>query len=134
MCADAFLESEFCMLEFRTAWQWNVEHGRHRLIVVKCPGVDDALAAADQSPLGGRGLDDVPDAPNTPTAVAGVDDVRMFLSTYTYIEHGADDWWQKLLYAMPVNRLPNDDPDFHQRFFAATGAQNDDDQALLVDV
>jgi len=58
--------------------------------------------------------------------------VRMFLSTYTYIEHGAADWWQKLLYAMPVNRLPNDDPDFHWRFFA-TRTQNDDDQALLLE-
>ena len=116
MCTGAFLESEFCMLEFRTAWQWNVEHGRHRLIVVKCPGVDDALAAAEREAA----------------AVAGVDDVRMFLSTYTYIEHGAADWWQKLLYAMPANRLPNDDPDFHQRFF--DGVVNDDQEALLANV
>jgi len=79
--------------------------------VVKCPGVDEALAAAERD------------------AVPGVDDVRMFLSTYTYIEHGSDDWWQKLLYAMPVNRLPNDDPDFHQRFF--DGVDADDQEALL---
>ena len=99
------------MLEFRTAFSWNVEHGKHRLIVVKCAGVDEALAVAERD------------------AVAGVNDVRMFLSTYTYIEHGSDDWWQRLLYAMPINQLPNDDPDFHQRFF-----DNDDyeNEALLV--
>ena len=110
--SGAFLRSEFCMLEFRTAWQWNLEHGRHRLIAVKCAGVDEALAAAECD------------------AVAGVDDVRMFLSTYTYIEHGSDDddWWQRLLYAMPINRLPNndDDPDFHRRFFS------NDDQLVNV--
>jgi len=100
----AFLASEFCMLEFRTAWHLNVAQGRHRLIVVKCAGVDEALAAAERE---------------SAAAAGGVDDVRMFLSTYTYIEHGAAaDWWQKLLYAMPVNRLPDDDRDFHQRFFA----------------
>jgi len=112
LLSEAFLSSEFCMLEFRTAWQWNIEHNRHRLIVVKCPGVDEALAAAERN------------------AVAGVEDVRMFLSTYTYIEHGSDDWWQKLLYAMPINRLPAADFDFHQQFFA--GADNNDDQEVLL--
>ena len=112
--SEAFLRSHYCMLEFRTAWQLNVEKGKHRLIVVKCAGVDEALSAAERD------------------AVAGVDDVRMFLSTYTYIEHGSDDWWQRLLYAMPINRLPNDDPDFHQRFF--TGADHGDREALLVNV
>jgi len=64
--------------------------------------------------------------------VPGVEDVRMFLSTYTYIEHGSDDWWQKLLYAMPINRLPTVDVDFHQRFF--DGAGNDNQEAPLVNV
>jgi len=112
LLSEDFLSSEFCMLEFRTAWQWNIEHKRHRLIVVKCPGVDEALAAAERN------------------EVAGVEDVRMFLSTYTYIEHGSDDWWQKLLYAMPINRLPAADFDFHQQFFA--GADNNDDQEVLL--
>ena len=48
---------------------------------------------------------------------------------YVYVEHGSDDWWTRLLYAMPINRLPNDDPDFHQRFFAGAG---DDDQQPLI--
>jgi len=115
LLSGAFLASEFCMLEFRTAWQWNVQNRRHRLIVVKCPGVDEALAVAERD------------------AVPGVEDVRMFLSTYTYIEHGSDDWWQKLLYAMPINRLPAVDFDFHLQFF--TGPDNHDDQEpLLVNV
>jgi len=114
LLSGAFLSSQFCMLEFRTAWQWNLQQGKHRLIVVKLPGVDEALAAAERD------------------AVVGVEDVRMFLSTYTYIEHGSDDWWQKLLYAMPINRLPTVDSDFHHLFFA--GADNDDQEALLEDV
>ena len=114
LLSDAFLNSEFCMLEFRTAWQWNLQQGKHRLIVIKCPGVDNALTAADRNGL------------------AGIEDVRLFLSTYTYIEHGSDDWWQKLLYTMPINRLPAVDLDFHQQFFA--GASNDDQEVLLVDV
>ena len=114
LLSPAFLSSEFCMLEFRTAWQLNIERKKHRLIVVKFPGVDDALAAAERD------------------AVPGVEDVRLFLSTYTYIEHGADDWWQKLLYAMPINRLPAVDFDFHEQFFA--GANNDDHEILLVNV
>ena len=110
LLSGAFLSSEFCMLEFRAAWQWNIEHGRHRLIVVKYPGVDEALEEAERD------------------VVAGVEDVRMFLSTYTYIEHDSDDWWQKLLYAMPINRLPAVDFDFHQQFFA--GANNNDGQEV----
>jgi len=112
LLSGAFLRSGFCMLEFRHAWSLNVEHKRHRLIVVKCPGVDEALAVAERD------------------AVSGVDDVRMFLSTYTYIEHGSDDWLQKLLYAMPINRLPAVDFDFHLQFF--TGADNHDDQEPLL--
>ena len=112
LLSEAFLSSEFCMLEFRTAWQWNIEHKRHRLIVVKCPGVDEALAAAERD------------------AVAGVEDVRMFLSTYTYIEHDSSDWWQKLLYAMPINRLPAVDFDYPQHFF--DGGNNNDDQEVLL--
>ena len=113
LLSGAFLSSEFCMLEFRTAWQWNLQHERHRLVVVKCPGVDEALAAAERD------------------AVVGVEDVRLFLSTYTYIEHDSDDWWQKLLYAMPINRLPAVDFDFHDQFFAGAD-HNDDHQLLLV--
>jgi len=88
--------------------------------VVKCAGVDEALAVAERD------------------SVPGVDDVRLFLSMYTYIELDAADCWQKLLYAMPINRLPPVDADFHQRFFA-TGADDHDDRAgdrevLLADV
>ena len=111
--SGAFLSSEFCMLEFRAAWQWNIEHGKHRLIVVKCPDVDEALEEAERN------------------AVAGVEDVRMFLSTYTYIEHDSDDWWQKLLYAMPINRLPAVDFDFHQQFFAGTNENDGEEVPLL---
>ena len=99
------------MMELRTAWHWNIEHKRHRLIVVKCPGVDETLEAAERD------------------AVAGVEYIRKFLSTYTYIEHNSDDWWQKLLYAMPINRLPAADFEFHQQFF--TDADNNDDQEVI---
>jgi len=34
--------------------------------------------------------------------------VRLFLSTYTYIDYGRHSWWQQVLYAMPINRLAPD--------------------------
>jgi len=94
------------------------------LIVVKCAGVDEALNAATECDS---------------EAASGVDDVRLFLSTYTYIDLEAADCWQKLLYAMPINRLPRVDADFHQQFFAASDDNvcNDDDrddEVLLADV
>ena len=112
LLSEAFLSSEFCMLEFRTAWQWNLQQEKHRLIVVKCPGVDEALTAAERD------------------AVAGVEDVRLFLSNYTYIKYDSANWWQKLLYAMPINRLPAVDFDFHHQFFTGSGVH--DDQELLL--
>ena len=114
LLSGAFLGSEFCMLEFRTAWNLSIQHGKHRLIVVMCPDADQALAAAECN------------------AVTGVEDVRMFLSTYTYIEHGSDDWWQKLLYAMPINRLPAVDFDFHQQVF--DDVDNNDDVPLMSNI
>jgi len=107
----AFLVSRYCMMEFRIAWHWNVVHKRRRLIVVKCSDVDEALNDAAERDV--------------------VDDVRLFMSTYTYIEHDSEseDWWQKLLYAMPINRLPGVDEDFHlQRLY---GAEDNDDEPLL---
>jgi len=217
-----FLKSGFCMLEFHEAWHWNLQRKKHRLIVVKCPGVDEALAAAERGAVPGvedetmaaanreavvrveddaltagergavpgvedeamaaanreavvrvedealtagergavpgveeeamaaanreavHGVEDealpaaergaVPHVEDEALAAAKrdaidrVEDVRIFLRNYTYIEHGSDDWWQRLLYAMPINRLPAVDRRCCQRFLSG------DQEALLQDV
>ena len=185
-----FLKSGFCMLEFHEAWHWNLQRKKHRLIVVKCPGVDEALAAAERGAVPGvedetmaaanreavvrvedealtagergavPGVEDEAMAAANREAVHGVEDealpaaergavphvedealaaakrdaidrvedVRIFLRNYTYIEHGSDDWWQRLLYAMPINRLPAVDRRCCQRFLSG------DQEALLQDV
>jgi protein toll len=111
-----FLHSDYCMMEFRTAWNRCLSLGKRRLVVVKWPDVDDdRLPVADDVPL----LDDDDDrdmAVNNEEAdetgfverhlsAASVEDVRMFLSTHTYIDHQNTDWWQQLIYALPTLRI-----------------------------
>jgi len=89
LMSNEFVRSEMCMLEFLCAWKRNIEEHKHRLIVIKWPDLD---------------LNDILDSVNV-SAGSERDSVRLFLSTYTYIEYRSDRWWQHLLYAMPINRL-----------------------------
>jgi len=86
LMSNEFVRSEMCMLEFLCAWHLNIDRHKHRLIVIKWPDLD---------------LDDDLDSINE----SDRDNMRLFLSTYTYIEYGSHGWWQHLLYAMPVKRL-----------------------------
>jgi hypothetical protein len=92
-----FLSSEFCMLEFRSAWQRCLTLKKHRLIAIKWPDVE---ATAPGRNILDQGEED-----------GGELDARLFLSTHTYIEYGSQGWWEKLLYALPVNRVPRDETD-----------------------
>jgi len=87
LMSNDFIRSEMCMLEFLSAWHWNISRHKHRLIVIKWPDLD---LDADIDPVNGY---------------RDVDNVRLYLSTYTYIEYGSDTWWKQVLYAMPINRL-----------------------------
>ena len=89
LMSNEFVRSEMCMLEFLSAWHLNVDRHKHRLVVIKWPDLD---------------LDNDLDPVNA-ISERNRDSVRLFLSTYTYIEYGSVQWWKHVLYAMPVNRL-----------------------------
>jgi TIR domain len=89
-----FIHSGWCMLEFRGAWDHCVALKKRRLIVVKWPEVDELLsnqqATSNQLEQGGS-------------------DIRLYLSTHTYIEYSPDNvsggWWDQLIYALPRHSL-----------------------------
>ena len=103
---NAFLRSQNCMHEFDTAWAHCIGLNRRRLGVIKWPEVDGYLRVRrsqeqfnaekplENDPL----LGVVKNEPN-------VERVNTFLSTYTYINHEREDWWQHLIYVLPTNRL-----------------------------
>ena len=94
LMSNEFVRSEMCMLEFLSAWHLNIDRHKHRLIVIKWPDLDLDRDLESINVSGERDRNNV----------------RLFLSTYTYIEYGCDGWWQQVLYAMSINRLsPNDD-------------------------
>jgi len=103
LMSNDFVASEMCMLEFYSAWQLNIDHRKHRLIVIKWPDLDLDLA---------NDLDPV----NASREPNHRNSVKMFLSKYTYIEYDSDTWWRQVLYAMPINRLaprcPDDQPPY----------------------
>jgi len=89
LMSNDFIRSEMCMLEFLSAWHWNIKRHKHRLIVIKWPDLD---LSSDPDPGSVNGLSDL-------------NNVRLYLSTYTYYEYGSATWWQQVLYAMPINRM-----------------------------
>jgi len=95
--------SSFCMTEFHYAYHHNVAVKRKkRLIVLMMLGSLTDLQGNDRS---------------------DTEVLRQYLRQYTYIHYPADDWLDKLLYALPLRGLipHNEDP-------------NDDDVPLLENV
>ena len=84
--------SGYCLSEFKKAYQHNVTvMHKNRLIVL--------MMLRDLTDLDNYDVDDI--------AV-----LRQYLRQYTYIDYRADDWFDKLLYALPLRGLlqPNEDP------------------------
>jgi TIR domain len=79
-----FVKSEFCMMEFRGAWSHHTRIKKRRLVVVKWPEVD---------------LSSVTDQDNAM-------DLKMFLSTHTYVDRGTMNWWHQIIYALTTHGLP----------------------------
>jgi len=83
--------SNFCMTEFDMAYHHNVAVKRKkRLIVLMMSDIPTDLydnAASDTATL------------------------RQFLRQYTYIDYTADDWLDKLLYALPLRGLLQNNDD-----------------------
>ena len=77
--------SPFCMFEFETALHhWITKKRTRRLIVLMALDSPNDLYANDASD----------------TAV-----LRHYLRQYTYIDYTADDWLDKLLYALPLHGM-----------------------------
>jgi len=95
LMSNEFVRSEMCMLEFLSAWHLNIARHKHRLIVVKWPDLDLDL---------GNDLQSI-----NVSAERDWTNVRLFLSTYTYIVYEGEGWWKQVLYAMPINRLASRD-------------------------
>ena len=68
---------------------------KQRLIVLML--LDDPLTAI------GRLCDEETTADNS----RNFDSLHQYLSHHTYIEYSADDWFDKLLYALPINGMLN---------------------------
>jgi hypothetical protein len=105
------------MTEFECAWTHNLSIKKRRLIVIK---LDEVFEGADSDTPYPQQLDSNIWQHNTTAGdietnncVANdeldlrkaVDDLKMFLQTHTYIDRCSEDWWQKLLYAMPRQSL-----------------------------
>jgi len=93
--------SDYCLSEFKKAYEHNVTvMHKNRLIVLMML----------------RNLTDLDNYDDDDIAV-----LRQYLRQYTYIKYRADDWLDRLLYALPLRRLrqqnnddvllqPNEDP------------------------
>jgi len=59
--------------------------------------------------------------------------LRQYLRQYTYVDYTADDWLDKLLYALPVRGLlqQNEDQSVEDEEYSSV-SQDDDDDALLL--
>jgi hypothetical protein len=59
------------------------------------------------------------------TGDIGSDPLRQYLRQYTYIDYKADDWFNRLLYALPVNGM------LQQQQDVQTPIETNDDEAML---
>ena len=83
LCTKYF--SSYCMLEFETALHhWITKKRTRRVIVLMALDRPNDLYANDASD----------------TAV-----LRHYLRQYTYIDYMADDWLDKLIYALPLHGM-----------------------------
>ena len=117
LLTNSFIRSEFCMLEFRAAWDHCLRLKKRRLVVIKWPEVNEYLGVDQrrrqrnvnsEQPLDGDHLLGAEDNQQNVES-QNAKDVQTFLSTYTYIEHDREDWWQQLIYALPTKHLGQPD-------------------------
>lgn len=97
-----FIRSAFCLFEFELALHHWISKKRSRRLIV--------LMA----------LDNPSELESTSSSDTGA--LRQYLRQYTYIDYTADDWIDKLLYALPLNGMDN----------CQTEKVDDDDSELLV--
>jgi hypothetical protein len=114
-----FIESEWCMTEFRAAWSQSQKLRKRRLIAIKWPEVDGLLESGAKAMnqlllaqsdirfdnLVGSGAETTNQSPLEKS------DIRLFLSVHRHIKYSpdSDDWWHELIYALPRRSLLQSD-------------------------
>ena len=79
-----FIKSGWCMEEFRQAHYRDLHQKKRRLVVLM---VDPSVMEMEEMST----------------------ELRDYLSQYTYIEYESESWKDRLMYAMPVNRMGKDE-------------------------
>ena len=78
--SNAFKQSDFCMWEFSVALEMDLKEGTNRLITIKDTDLD--METLDVTP-------------------------RSYFKRSTFIEREAADFWENLLYSLPIERMGN---------------------------
>ena len=78
--SNAFKQSDFCMWEFSVALEMDLKEGTNRLITIKDTDLD--IETLDVTP-------------------------RSYFKRSTYIEREAVDFWENLMYSLPIERMGN---------------------------
>ena len=94
-----FIKSGWCMEEFRQAHYRNLQQQKRRLVVLM---VDPSVVEMEEMST----------------------ELRDYLSRYTYIEYESESWKDRLLYAMPINRMGKDD--------VSVQKENDEDSLMIM--
>ena len=84
-----FIKSGWCMEEFRQSHYRDLQRSKKRVVVLL---VDPRELETEEMSL----------------------ELRDYLSRYTYIEYQSKSWKDRLMYAMPVNRMNKDDVSAHE--------------------
>ena len=90
------VDSNYCLLEFELAFRHCITVLRKKRLVV--------LMTLD-SPS--TAIDDVVDESSTGSgsSLGGSESIRHYLRHYTYIDYTAADWFDRLVYALPLNGM-----------------------------
>jgi hypothetical protein len=114
----------FCMKELSTALHHHtVVLRKKRLIVLML--LDDPLTT----------ISDTLNRDEGTAADFGLESLRQYLRQYTYIDYKADDWFNRLLYALPVNGIAQQQQQQslqNQQAEASSFISDDDDDCALL--
>lgn len=101
--------SRECTRQFEVALHHNITVLRKRRLIVLMSMPDPRAALR----LDGNSDNGTPDGSSTNVDVTHsplvTHSIRQYLRQYTYIDRSADDWFTRLLYALPLNGMLNED-------------------------
>jgi hypothetical protein len=95
-----FIRSGYCLQEFSIAQNHNVEIKRERLIILMNPVEFDSRIVEEVNII-----NDVEKSESLRSSNNSLIMLKEFISNHTYIDLNSADWKDRLLYAMPINKL-----------------------------